>query len=308
MTREAELASAYDAARPRLNGVAYAILGSYAEAEDVVADCWLRLVGADAREPVRDVDAWATVAVARAALDQLRSARKRRETYPGPWLPEPLVAFVEEQADPADRITLDDTVRYALMIVLEALSPAERTAWVLHEVFGMPFPEVARAVGRSPAAVRKLASRARAHLLTQAPRVEVDRDEHDTVVRGFLAAAAGGDFGVLLAALDPDVVLTSDGGGEVSAALRPVVGADRVTRMLLGVLGRLPEEARFVPISINGDLGVGVLEDGRLTTTVALTLAAGRVIRLDMVRSPAKLRRTGPGRASDAPERHFGTI
>ena len=153
--RAEELAAAYSAVRPRLVGIAYAVLGTRAEAEDVVSDCWLRLAQADAREPVRDVAGWAVVAVSRRALDVLRSARVQRESYVGPWLPEPILD------DPADRVSLDERVSFALMVVLETLSPAERTAWVLHELFGMPFPEIAQVVGRSPAAVRQLELTAR---------------------------------------------------------------------------------------------------------------------------------------------------
>src|SRR5690349_21081056 len=151
MTDESDLAAAYDEARDRLVRVAYAILGSHAEAEDVVADCWLRLVAADERDPVRDVGAWATVTVARAALDVLRSARVRRESYVGPWLPEPVVRPVVPDA--ADRVSLDESVHYALLVALERLTPAERTAWVLHDIFELPFADVADAVGRTPEAV-----------------------------------------------------------------------------------------------------------------------------------------------------------
>jgi RNA polymerase sigma-70 factor (ECF subfamily) len=139
-------------ARPRLVRVAYAIIGSHSEAEDVVADCWFRLAAADHDEPVRDVEAWAVVAVSRMALDVLRSARVRRERYVGPWLPEPLVASPGQMAaDPADQVTLDDEVSYALLVVIETLSPAERTAFVLHDLFGVSFDEIAAIVGRTPA-------------------------------------------------------------------------------------------------------------------------------------------------------------
>ena len=247
--REAALAAAYQQARPRLVRVAYAVLGSHAEAEDVVSDCWLRLAAADAREPVLDVEAWATVTVARAALDALRSARRRREVYVGPWLPEPVVGLETVAGagppgpDPADRVTLDETLSYAMLVVLETLTPAERTAWVLHDVFGLPFPAVAEAVGRTPAAVRQLAARARAHISARAPRVTVGTAEHAAAVTRFLEAAIGGDLAALVGALDPDVVLTSDGGGQVSAARRPVHGADRVARLLLGLIGRIPPAA-----------------------------------------------------------------
>lgn len=288
--RTDELAAEYDALRPRMVRVAYAILGSRAEAEDVVADCWTRLVEADAREPVRDLTAWLTVAVARAATDVLRSARVRREAYVGPWLPEPYVVTVSDAADPADRVTLDETVGYALLVVLEALSPAERTAFVLHDVFGMGFAEVAAVVGRTPAAVRQLASRARAHLAAQRPRFEVDRAAHEEVLGRFLAASAGGDLDALVATLDPDVVVTSDGGGVVSAARRPVLGADRAARYLLGIVAKYVDQQADVDLLLaNGLPAIGIRQDGALTSLVVLTVHAGRVARVDIVRAPAKL-------------------
>jgi RNA polymerase sigma-70 factor (ECF subfamily) len=279
-----ELAARFEEHRPRLVRVAYAILGSRAEAEDVVAETWLRLVAADAREGVRDVLGWSTVAVSRAAVDVLRSARVRREAYVGPWLPEPDV----QEPDPADRVTLDDTVRYALLVVLEQLSPAERTAWVLHDLFGMPFDDVARAVGRTPGAVRQLASRARRRVVDGTPRVEVDRDTHDRVVTAFVTAAAGGDLAGLVSLLDPDVVLTSDGGGVVNAARRPVHGPDRVARFMAGV-SRKNGAAAFVPALVNGRLGLVGLVDGRRRFVVSLTVDDGLVSRVDIVVAPAKL-------------------
>lgn len=274
------LATAYDAERPRLVRVAYAILGSHAEAEDVVADCWLRLEAADAREPVRDVAAWATVTVARAALDVLRSARVRRETYVGPWLPEPVVTDLE------DRVSLDDSVRYALLVALERLTPAERTAWVLHDIFEMPFDEVAGAVGRTPEAVRQLARRARQHVAAGTPRVAVDAGTHDRVVGAFLGAAAGGDLAGLVRLLDPDVVLTSDGGGVVNAARRPVLGPDRVARFMAGV-ARKPGEVELV--SVNGRSGVAYRVDGRLHSVLSFTVDGELITRIDIVLAPDKL-------------------
>jgi len=290
MSRQTELATAYDRARPRLVRVAYAVLGSRHEAEDVVSEAWLRLVAADASDPIRDVDAWATVAVARAALDSLRSARSRREVYVGPWLPEPVVS-ADVPVDPADRVTLDETVSYALLVVLESLTPAERTSWVLHDVFAMPFHEIAGVVGRSQSAVRQLAARARAHLETQQPRLDVDRAEHDETVTAFLSAAAGGDLEALLATLDPDVVLTSDGGGQVSSARKPVYGADRVARFVLGIGTRLAPDEAIAVVIVNGATGIGVLRGQELTTVVSLTVVAGRITRVDLVRAPEKLSR-----------------
>ncbi|MBS45681.1 MAG: RNA polymerase sigma-70 factor [Nocardioides sp.] len=291
-----ELAAAYGALRPRLVRVAYAILGSRAEAEDVVADTWLRLVAQQEREPVRDLLGWGTVAVSRAAVDVLRSARVRREQYVGPWLPEPEVRDLDAPPagggqDPADRVSLDDSVRYALLVALEQLTPAERTAWVLHDLFAVPFAEVAQVVGRSPEAVRTLASRARRRVADRTPRREVDRVEHDRVVSAFLGAAAGGDLHGLVALLDPDVVLTSDGGGVVSAARRPVLGSDRVARFLDGLRRKHPDDV-LLPVEVNGRLGLaGTDGAGRRTLVASFTVDGGLVSRVDIVLAPAKLGR-----------------
>lgn len=287
--REDELAAAYDGARDHLVRVAYAVLGSRAEAEDVVADCWLRLVEADRREPVRDVTAWGTVAVARAALDVLRSARRRREVYPGEWLPEPVLAPLPASSV-EDRVSLDETVRYAVLVVLESLSPAERVSFVLHDLFGMEFAEIGSLVGRTPAAARQLASRARGHVRERAPRFDVERREHDRVFASFLDAASGGDLATLLTHLDPSVVLTADGGGVVTAARRPVVGADRVGRFVLGTLAKVADDSEVRLVLVNGEPGVALLAGGQVHTVVAVTTAGGLVTRLDFVRAPDKLR------------------
>lgn len=292
--RVALLADRYTRIRPRLVGVAYSLVGTVAEAQDVVSDCRLRLVAADEREPVRDVEAWAVVAVARRAVDVLRSARVRREEYVGPWLPEPLVDAVAD--DPADLVTLDDRVSYALMVVLETLTPAERTTWVLHEVFGMPFPRIAVVVGRSPAAVRQLAVRARAHVAAGAPRVDVGSAEHRRASEAFLRAVGHGDLGGLLAVLDPDVVLTSDGGGRSGAARRPVLGADRVARFLVGVRRRMPAEQRIARLTVNGGPGFAVVTGATTRFVCAATVHSGLVRRVDIVVTPDKL--PGPGRTA----------
>jgi RNA polymerase sigma-70 factor, ECF subfamily len=302
-----ELAEAFSQARPRLVRVAYAILGSHSEAEDVVADCWLRLVAADHAAPVRDVQAWAIMAVPRMALDVLRSARVRREQYVGPWLPEPLVgtvsgepsvgvsaglgASVHMAADPADKVTLDDQVSYALLVVLETLTPAERTAFVLHDLFGLPFDEVATVVGRSPGAVRQLASRARRHIRARGVPPPVDAAEHRKVVSAFEVAVTSGDLAALIHLLDPDVVLVSDGGGVVSSARRPVRGADHVARFLLGIVAKAGPSDYVQPVAVNGSPGFAVYQANRLAIVVALTVAGERVARVDMVRAPDKLPR-----------------
>jgi RNA polymerase sigma-70 factor (ECF subfamily) len=286
------LAAAFSQARPRLVRVAYAIIGSHSEAEDVVADCWFRLTAADQDEPVRDVEAWAVVAVSRMALDVLRSARVRRERYVGPWLPEPVVASSgHAAADPADQVTLDDEVSYALLVVMETLSPAERTAFVLHDLFSVSFDEIAAIVGRTPAAVRKLASRARSHVRGQSPWPAAGEAEHRRVVEAFASAAASGDLAALIGVLDPDVVLVSDGGGLVTSARRPVHGADRVARFLLGILAREQPGDAIDRVVVNGALGFAVYQQGQLITVVSVTAASARVTRLDLIRAPGKLPR-----------------
>lgn len=285
MSRTDELASAFDSARARLVRVAYAVLGSYSEAEDVVADVWMRLATADERDPVRDVEAWAVVAVSRGALDTLRSARVRRETYVGPWLPEPMVTW----PDPAERVTLDATVSYALLVVLESLTPGERVAWVLHDLFGMPFPEVAGVVGRTPEAVRQLASRARAHVRSGTARVPLTEGEHDRTVLAFLRAASGGSLADLVAVLDPRVTLVSDGGGQAMTARRPVLGAERVAAFVAHWAGRMHDGDRVAMVSVNGALGVALIRDGAVDSVLAFTVADGRVARIDIVRATGKL-------------------
>ncbi|MCO8273818.1 sigma-70 family RNA polymerase sigma factor [Actinoplanes sp. TRM 88003] len=191
-TREQELAEAWTRCRPRLVGIAYALLGRHAEAEDVVSESYLRLVGADRRETVRDVDAWGTVAVARAALSVLQSPRRRRESQLGPWLPE-LAAI-----DPAEQAAFHEAVSSAVGVVLGTLSPAERTAWALHELFRVPHQEVAETLGRTPLAVRQLVSRARAHLAEGAPRYPVDAAQHRSAVSALNRATTAGDVDGLL--------------------------------------------------------------------------------------------------------------
>ncbi|MGX7678562.1 RNA polymerase sigma factor SigJ [Jatrophihabitans sp. DSM 45814] len=284
--RTAELAQAYELARPRLTRVAYAVLGSTSDAEDVVSDGWLRLITADARDRILDIEAWATVTVARLALDLLKSARARRERYVGPWLPEPIVDTV---ADPADRVTLDESVSYALMVVLETLTPAERTTWVLHDLFGMPFDEVANIVGRTPAAVRQLAARARQHVSDNAPRIAVTASEHDAAVAAFISASAGGDLAGLLRVLDPEVVLTSDSGGQVNAARRPVFGADRVGRFILGIADNVAEGQHLEPVSVNGATGLALYDGDEISIVVSFTVRDARIVRVDFVLAPDKL-------------------
>ena len=274
-------------ARPRLLRLAYAELGDLAEAEDVVQEAWLRLARTDA-VAIHDLDAWLTTVVGRLALDTLRSARVRREAYVGPWLPEPLVSSGAE--DPADRVTLDESVSYALLALLEQLSPAERTAFVLHDVFDVPFGEVADIVGRTPEAVRQLASRARRHVAERRPRFEASPDEHDRAVRAFARAVAEGDVGGLVAVLDEDVVWTSDGGGRATAARRPLHGADRVARAWMALRRNEAIGPLATLVEVNGRLGLLIEGSDGFRSALSFDVDAGRIARIDVVRNPEKLR------------------
>jgi RNA polymerase sigma-70 factor (ECF subfamily) len=277
-----EAAAAFDELRPRLVGVAYGLLGSLAEAEDVVQEAWIRLQGSDLAA-IRDLGGWLVTTTSRIALDVLRSARARRETYVGPWLPEP----VETAPDPADTLGLADTVSWAMLVVLETLSPAERAAFVLHDVFGLSFPEVGEALGRAPAACRKLASRAREHVEARQPRFDVDPAAHRDVVTAFGRAATSGDLQGLLGLLAPDAVLTSDGGGVVRALPRPVQGAQAIAAFLAR-LGTERLGLTVRPSAVNGLPALLLFENGQLTTVLALGIRDGRISTIDAIRNPQK--------------------
>ena len=286
------VAQRFARARPRLLRLAYSQLGDVGEAEDVVQEAWLRLerTGADS---IDDLDAWLTTVVGRLALDALRSARARREQYVGPWLPEPILS--SGAVDPADRVTLDESVSYALLALLEQLSPAERTAFVLHDVFDMPFGEVAQVVGRTPEAVRQLASRARRHVGEQRPRFETSRDEHERAVRAFADAVSEGDLDGLIAVLDPDVVWTADGGGRAVASRKPLHGAARVARGWVAMRRNETIAPAPTPIEVNGELGLLIaVRDGH-RSALSFAVEGGRITRIDVVRNPDKLRRVATG-------------
>ena len=279
------LTRAFEAHRGRLLRVAYATVGSVPEAEDCVQEAWLRLQAQDPAS-IRDLGAWLTTTVSRLAYDTLGSARVRRERYVGPWLPEPLVEDFGD-SDPAQRVTLDESVSMALLVVLERLSPAERTAFLLHDVFGLAFEEVAGVVGRTPAAVRQLASRARKHVEDGRPRFPPTQAEQRRLVTAFADACGGGDMERLVALLDPDVVWRSDGGGKVSAARPATPGARNVTRWLLALARRPPRSMRMA--AVNGAPGLVMRDADGVLTVIAFTVDAGRITALDVMRNPDKL-------------------
>jgi RNA polymerase sigma-70 factor (ECF subfamily) len=279
--------------RRTLLALAYRMLGTVADAEDAVQETyvrWYRQSDAD-RERIDNPAAWLTRVASRICLDMLGSARARRERYVGEWLPEPLpgesAIAAAVPVDPLDRITLDESVSVALMIVLESLTPAERVAFVMHDIFAVPFAEIAETVGRTPEATRQLASQARRRIRERRAGA-ASREQHDAVARAFAQATMTGELSALIAVLDPDVVLRSDGGGKVSAAIRPVVGADRVARFLLG-LPRLKPTAITEPTLTPDGLAFLVTIDGRADSVISVDVTGNRITDVYIVRNPDKL-------------------
>ena len=277
--------------RRHLLSLAFRMLGTVAEAEDAVQETYIRWYRMDQaeRDQIMNPRGWLTRVASRICLDMLRTARARRERYVGPWLPEPVPtsAFTETVVDPADQVTLDDSVSTALLVVLEAMTPAERVAFVLHDVFAVPFAEIGQIVGRTPAACRKLATSARARV-RKTPARSVPREEHDRVVRAFAAASRSGDLRALTAVLDSGVVLHSDGGGRVTAARNPVYGPDRVARLILGVASK-ESTVEFLEQQTNDGLGFAIWNEGRITGVATLEVLGGRVTHVRIVLNPDKL-------------------
>jgi RNA polymerase sigma-70 factor (ECF subfamily) len=285
MGSRALLASEFERHRPYLRSVAYRMLGSVTEAEDALQECWLRL---DRRPPedADDLRPWLTTVVGRICLDMLRTRRSRREDYEGSWLPEPVVGADDS---PEDEAVLADSVGLALLVVLETLTPAERLAFVLHDVFGVPFEEIATVVGRSPAAARQLASRGRRRVRAARAKPDDDLAVQQRVVDAFLVAARAGDFDALLALLDPDIVLRTDGGGRGPLARSPVVGASQVAVALLAQAPTFAPLGR--PAVVNGGAGVIVGPPANPLAVVGFTVAGGLIREIDIVGDRAKLRR-----------------
>jgi RNA polymerase sigma-70 factor (TIGR02957 family) len=269
--------------------VAYEMLGSATDAEDVVQDTWLRwdAIGEDARAAVRDPRAFLVRMVTRKALDRIRSNARRREQYVGEWLPEPLLTA----PDVADDVELAESVSIAMLTVLETLTPTERAVFVLREVFDTPYDEIADAVGKSATAVRQIGHRAREHVAARRPRMEVSRGEQQAVVERFLKAVTQGDLQGLLDVLAPDVVLVADGGGVAQAVVNPVMGAKKVAN-LLRPFNRLAPQAEIRPVLLNGAVGARIVgTDDGYDTAISFVVEGRRISRIYAVRNPAKLGR-----------------
>jgi RNA polymerase sigma factor (sigma-70 family) len=279
------LAERFEEHRPRLRAVAYRMLGSLSEADDAVQDAWLRISRADISN-VENLSGWLTTVVARVSLNMLRTRQVRREQPWGPHLPEPIVDHVD-RIDPEHEALLADSVGLALLVVLETLTPAERLAFVLHDMFALPFDEIAPIVDRSPAAARQLASRARRRIRGEKTTPDADLDVQRQVVDAFLAASRNGDFDALLELLDPDVVLRVDGGvvpGGTSMEVRGAAAVAGRARMFpqLGLDMR--------PALINGTAGAVSILDGQPFSVGAVIVMGGKIVEIDILADPARLR------------------
>ncbi|MEV6075450.1 RNA polymerase sigma-70 factor [Streptomyces sp. NPDC052069] len=266
--------------------VAYEMLGSAADAEDVLQETWLRWVEVDL-EQVRDQRAYLVRITTRQSLNRLRTMKRRKEAYVGPWLPEPLLTA----PDVAQDVELAESVSMAMMLVLETLSPTERAVFVLREVFDVGYDEIATAVDKSPAAVRQIAHRARRHVDARRPRQVVPPSVTSAALESFRRALETGDPQGLLDVLAPDIVLMSDGGGIKQAALRPITGADKVTRFMIGGLGKNKRPVTVTPTVVNGSPALLVHLDGEIDGVVAVRVEDSRITGLYYVRNPEKLSR-----------------
>jgi RNA polymerase sigma-70 factor, ECF subfamily len=276
--------------RPFLLNVAYRMLGRVADAEDVVQDTWLRWASAD-RAEVRRPRAFLTRVATRLALDRLRSVQARRETYAGPWLPEPLPTDLRAGTVPdgAERALLTESVSFAVLVVLESLSPLERAVFVLREAFAFPYEEIAAALGRSTPAVRQLAARARSHVTERTPRYEADPAQQRELTRRFLDAASRGDIDGLLELLAPGARLTGDGGGVAKAPLRTIVTARKVARFTAAIGEAGAQDYEFAFRELNGSPAVVAARGGVPAAVLLLDVAEGRIQHVYIVANPGKL-------------------
>jgi RNA polymerase sigma factor (sigma-70 family) len=287
VTDDEWLAERFEEHRPHLRTVAYRMLGSVSESDDAVQEAWLRLARAD-RSDVGNLGGWLTTVVGRVCLDMLRARRARREEYVGSWLPEPVVTL-DDTLSPEDEALVADSVGLALLVVLDTLTPAERLAFVLHDMFAVPFDEIGAIVGRTPDAARQLASRARRRVHGAPLNEEAGVQEQRRLVDAFLAASREGDFDALVSVLDPDVVFRADTGPGSRLARPPVEGAEPVARRVLERGQPLAGLAR--PALVNGGAGLVVGRPGRPIAVVGFTVAGGRIVEIDLITDREKLAR-----------------
>jgi len=285
------IADPFDACRPRLLGIAYGIIGELGEAEDVVQDAWLRWNGANQAE-VRSAEAFLVTVTTRLAVDRLRSARHRRESYVGPWLPEPLVTYADGSGDDPERLAIEaEQLSLALLGALERLDPVERAVLILRDAFDLEYAEIADVVARSPANVRQIAVRARRHAGDERRRRPVSAEEEQRLTVAFTTAAASGDLDGIRDTLAADAILYTDGGGIVRAARKPIYGADKIARFVVGVQRRpwYPPDIEFEPVRINGDFGMRMhsATDG-FQGLMALEIQDGAIVAMRIFSNPER--------------------
>ena len=278
----------FETHRERLFALAYRLLGSRSNAEDMLQDAWLRWQGA-AHADIRDPEAWLVATATRLGLDRLRAARSRREAYPGPWLPEPASIEADGAPGPAERLQLEQAVSIAFLWLLERLTPDERAVFVLREAFDYDHARIAALLGLREDHCRQLAHRARARLRDGRPRFEVDADAHRRLLARFMQAARDGDRDRIAALLHDDARLVSDGGGQVAAAIRPLVGAERIARLYWAVARRADDRVWTLG-RVNGEPAILQLREGRVVTAMLATVVDGRIAQLLNVMNPDKLR------------------
>ena len=272
--------------RPHLKAVAYRMLGSLSEADDALQEAWLRLNRSNT-DAVANLGGWLTTVVGRVCLDMLRARRSRHEDYVGNWLPEPVVSL-DSETDPEQEALLADSVGLALLVILETLTPTERLAFVLHDMFGVPFEEIAPIVGRTPAAARQLASRGRRRVQGASPEPDTSLTHQRHIVDAFLAASRAGDFEALLAILDPDVVFRADTGPTSPLARPPITGAHPVAQQILARGSRFAPQAQAA--LVNGTAGLIVGPHQKPFAIVGFTITHGRITAIDLITNPDKLR------------------
>ncbi|MBA3491949.1 MAG: RNA polymerase sigma-70 factor [Rubrobacteraceae bacterium] len=277
----------FDRNRPLLFSIAYRMTGSVMEAEDAVQEAYLRWQQASEDE-VRSPSSYLSTVVTRLCIDRLRSARVRREQYVGPWLPEPVLG--EQAKEIESKADLEDTLSMSFLVLLESLTPVERAVFLLREVFGYEYAEIASLVGKSEANCRQISRRARQSVAARRPRFESSPKQEERLMEGFLQASLEGDMEALLALLSEDVTLYSDGGGKTRAALRPIYGADKVARFLTGILSNIPPDFAVRQTRINGRPGlVGYFGDGSPQSVVSIEVAEGSIMAIRLVVNPEKL-------------------
>jgi RNA polymerase sigma-70 factor (ECF subfamily) len=281
----AEQVDQFVALKPKLFGIAYRMLGSVSDAEDVVQDAYLRWQATDATD-VRNSEAFLTTIVVRLSLDQLRSARSRRESYVGPWLPEPLLV---DERDPAEAAELADSLSMAFLVVLESLSPIERAAFLLHDVFNYDYDEIGAMLDKEPAACRQLVSRSRRHVGERKKRYDADRRRGMELAQQFQLACLTGDLDAVLDLLAEDATLWTDGGGVAKAARRVIVGARKVGRFLIAVTPNIPPTAQIHEVVVNGQPGTLVVDNGVPHMTISYDILDGRIVGIQVVSNPEKL-------------------